>query len=147
MDAQLIVNINKFVMPDDELYHLGDWSVWYGRDYLQHAINCRRQINCKNITLIEGNHEIPVGTCPEFDNGFIKRTPYLELKYYGTLFILFHYRITTWNQKHKNSIQLFGHEHNLKHPDKFENRQLEVGQDCNNYLPLSINEVITMIEK
>lgn len=53
MDQKLIENINSTVGEDDILVHLGDWS-FGGSDQIW---NFRKQINCKNIHLILGNHD------------------------------------------------------------------------------------------
>lgn len=52
-DEALIKNINAVVMPDDVLYHLGDWS--FGGQ--EQVWNFRKRIYCKNIHLILGNHD------------------------------------------------------------------------------------------
>lgn len=53
MNYFLIRNINNHVLPDDVLYHLGDWS-FAG---IESVWEFRKQINCKNIHLIPGNHD------------------------------------------------------------------------------------------
>lgn len=52
-DQALVDNINKHVKPEDILYHLGDWS--FGG--IEQIWNFRKQLNCKNIHLIYGNHD------------------------------------------------------------------------------------------
>lgn len=49
----LIDNINGMVKENDILYHLGDWS--FGG--IENIWEFRRQINCRNIHLILGNHD------------------------------------------------------------------------------------------
>lgn len=53
MTAEIIKQINNTVDKDDTLYHLGDWS-FGGIDKIW---DFRKQINCKNIHLILGNHD------------------------------------------------------------------------------------------
>lgn len=53
MTQAVIDSINKYVMEDDTLYHLGDWS-FGGIDKIWEF---RKQIKCKNIHLICGNHD------------------------------------------------------------------------------------------
>lgn len=51
---ELIVNsINKYVKKDDYLFHLGDWSF----NGIESIFDFRKQIKCKNIHLILGNHD------------------------------------------------------------------------------------------
>ena len=53
MNKTLVDNINKVVGEDDILFHLGDWS-FGGIDKIWEF---RKQIKCKNIHLITGNHD------------------------------------------------------------------------------------------
>lgn len=49
----LVDNINGMVKENDTLYHLGDWS--FGG--IENIWEFRRQLNCRNIHLILGNHD------------------------------------------------------------------------------------------
>lgn len=53
MNYQIIKSINDVVGQDDELYFIGDWS--FGG--IQNIWNIRKQIICKNIHMIYGNHD------------------------------------------------------------------------------------------
>ena len=53
MNELIVSNINKYVKEDDILYHLGDWS--FGG--IENIWEFRKQINCKNIYLVPGNHD------------------------------------------------------------------------------------------
>lgn len=53
MTSAIIEGINKTVKEDDILYHLGDWS-FGGIDKIW---KFRKEIKCKNIYLILGNHD------------------------------------------------------------------------------------------
>ena len=53
MNELIINNINKYVKEDDILYHLGDWS--FGG--IDNICEFRKQIKCKNIYLVPGNHD------------------------------------------------------------------------------------------
>lgn len=53
MNKLIVNNINKYVKADDILYHLGDWS--FGG--IHNIWEFRKQINCKNIYLVPGNHD------------------------------------------------------------------------------------------
>ena len=53
MNELIVNNINKYVKEDDILYHLGDWS--FGG--INNIWEFRKQINCKNIYLVPGNHD------------------------------------------------------------------------------------------
>lgn len=53
MNELIVSNINKYVKEDDILYHLGDWS--FGG--IENIWKFRKQIKCKNIYLVPGNHD------------------------------------------------------------------------------------------
>lgn len=53
MSQHIVEQINKYVAEDDELYNLGDWS--FGG--IENIWNFRKQIVCKNIHFIPGNHD------------------------------------------------------------------------------------------
>lgn len=53
MNKTIVDNINAVVKEDDVLYHLGDWS--FGG--IEKIWEFRKQLNCKNIHLIYGNHD------------------------------------------------------------------------------------------
>lgn len=53
MSRHIVDQINKYVGQDDLLIHGGDWS--FGG--AQNIWNFRKQIVCKNIILIPGNHD------------------------------------------------------------------------------------------
>lgn len=147
MNGILIRNMNSVIKPDDILYHLGDWSVWYGKDFLQTAIDCRKAIFCKNIVLISGNHDFKIGQCPLFDALFSRRYDYFELKYQNILFCMMHYRLAVRNKGHIKgaSIGLHGH----GHPTSREliDGSLDCGIDSNNYFPLTIDDVIKIVRE
>lgn len=53
MNQAIVKGINNKVGENDILYHLGDWS--FGG--IEQIWDFRKQINCKNIHLIFGNHD------------------------------------------------------------------------------------------
>lgn len=53
MNNAIVDSINKYVQQDDILYFLGDWS--FGG--IENIWNLRKQIVCKTIHFILGNHE------------------------------------------------------------------------------------------
>lgn len=54
MNDALIANINEKVKPEDELYILGDYSF---KMTAADAADLRRNIKCKKVHLIPGNHD------------------------------------------------------------------------------------------
>lgn len=53
MNQTIIDNINRLVGKNDILFHLGDWSF----SNIDSIWNFRKQINCKNIFQLPGNHD------------------------------------------------------------------------------------------
>lgn len=106
----LVTNINKVVKENDILYHLGDWS-FGGND---EVLNFRKQLNCRNIHLILGNHDKYI---MQKQNSFIGPDKFLtisekkEIKVGGQLIVLCHYAMRTWNKDNRGAWMLHGHSH------------------------------------
>jgi calcineurin-like phosphoesterase family protein len=124
-DHCILSAINDTVGPKDELFILGDFGFKPGK--------YRMQINCRNVTLILGNHDPPgkcrnvFGECP-----LIKVTKARhEL---GVLpVVLCHYPMAFWSASHHGSAHLYGHTHG-KHEGWLEHafpgrRAVDVGVD------------------
>lgn len=163
MSQHLVSQINKYVGEDDILFHLGDWS--FGG--IDNIWNFRKQLKCKNIYLIEGNHDthiksdklLPNCHYQDVDNneiilldGYDDNYPasakqlfkevhkYLEIEIDNKMICMMHYPIEEWNDRFKKSIHLFGHVHGrIPIGDK---PRLDVGIDnayilFNEYRPFS----------
>ena len=130
MNSAIINNINNKVGTDDELYIVGDFSWGKANKY-------RPQINCKNITLIQGNHDKKKSVK---SNDFSEIYHYLELRMsHREVFILCHYPLMSWNMMRYGSIHLHGHVHGtITHPHP---NALDVGVDVHNFQPLSYDEI------
>lgn len=131
MDETLLSNINEIVKKNDTLYILGDFTlsteVKKYRDY----------INCSNIHLVLGNHD-RYESCI-LDKPFSSVSNYKELKYNKQLFVMSHYAFRVWRKSHRGSFHLYGHSHGSL-PGI--GRSMDVGVDCNNYYPFSIEKII-----
>lgn len=53
MTQAVITGLNKYIKSNDIAYCLGDWAF----DGKQNIWNFRKQLNCKNIHLMTGNHD------------------------------------------------------------------------------------------
>lgn len=139
MDTGMINNINDVVKKTDTLYHLGDFA-W--RTPAQYFLD---KINCKDVRLILGNHD-DVKYC----GGFTSVKYYDKIKYNGNRFILMHYPLLSWETMRYDAIHLFGHCHGTITEWKEQHLpnalSMDVGVDCNNYRPLSLDEIITIME-
>lgn len=173
-DNHIVDQINKHVMPDDVLFHLGDWS--FGG--IENIWNLRKRINCKNIYLCIGNHDYHIETnkslpnCYCDENGEIyngKLDNIFSSKYYypsaGDLFKKFkhlynikvngqriticHYSMRTWYYHNKGSWMLFGHSHDTLHPH---GKTIDVGLDSakrilGEYRPFKFQELQNIMSK
>lgn len=136
MNEAIVNSINDRVKPDDTLYHLGDWS--FGGAH--NVEKFRRQLNCKDIRCIRGNHDQNLDRYSDLFT-FIK--DYHELSYNGQRLILFHYAMRVWNKSHHGSILCYGHSHGSL-PGI--GRSMDVGWDIHKR-PLSIDEIIERMSK
>lgn len=130
MDETILDNINSLVQPNDELFHLGDFSFRFPELYLD-------RIKCKNIHLILGNHDKLSKVEKEM---FASWTTLREIKYRGNTFVLCHYAMRVWNKSHHGSFHLYGHSHgSLPDPG---NKSFDCGVDCWGFKPISGDFVI-----
>lgn len=135
MSNEIVDQINKNVMPDDILFHLGDWS--FGG--IQNIWNFRKRLNVKSIFLSLGNHDNHIYKNRELPNTSFNHSKKIQAK---DLFVdvqhsyniqvhdqkitLCHYSMRTWYWHNKGSWMLFGHSHNSLHPP---GKTMDVGVD------------------
>ncbi len=142
MNDAMIQNINRVVKPNDTMYVIGDFVWWGGSD--EQIANFCRKINCKNLHLVIGNHDEPIldKLKPHFVSGdYLK-----EIRHAQRTIVMCHYAMRTWNQSHRGSFHLYGHSHGQL-PDDPHSYSFDVGVDCHNFKPLSIEEVFEIMEK
>lgn len=141
MDNTLIANWNSVVQPDDEVYHLGDFTFYKDAQKI-HNILKRLQ---GSKFFIWGNHDKQFDKYPALLEHFVWDMDYYELKTPGNPpVVLLHYPILVWNGAHHGAIHLHGHDHGgVDYLDRVTTR-MDVGVDAegNNYLPVSLDEVV-----
>ena len=98
MNRKVINAINECVAADDRLYILGDFTY---RLPLAEAVRLRERIECKNVTLIRGNHD---GDWEDPDAPHIWEDvrDYLEIApgyAKGHRLVMSHYPMLSWNGK------------------------------------------------
>lgn len=160
MNETIINNVNSLVRGEDSLFILGDYI--FNKDKLENFKRLYSQINCKNITLLLGNHDDWMEK-PQNKDEIIKFLGYfpesykeLKLKGFG-YFVLCHYPIYSWNGINRGMKHLFGHEHGSVNNHEFVKgrKMLDVGVDCwypelgmsrPEYRPFSIEEVNAVME-
>lgn len=149
MNEALIKNWNDTVGRDDTVFILGDFSNI--EDSLEN-LRIWNRLNGKK-KLIIGNHDtnkrlnikhFPLGSVT-FPSCTTINTPEWEL-------FLSHYPCVDWNNKNKwdedgnkvgyNSIHLYGHVHTYQVPELEGQRAYNVGVDCNDFRPISLEEIL-----
>jgi calcineurin-like phosphoesterase family protein len=140
MNRVLIDRWNEKVMPDDEVYYLGDFFISKDNNEIAEIL---QSLN-GTIYLIAGNHE---GHALNHRRRFKWIKDYYELKVKDPdckngvqRIILFHYAMRVWRGDSRGNWHLYGHSHgNLS--DKEDRLSIDVGVDCHNFYPLSYDEV------
>lgn len=138
MNNTIIDNLNKYIYPSDTLYFLGDFA--FGDK--SKIPSLRERINCKDIRFIRGNHDHPINKVPHL---FTWVRDYHEYFVGKTLITMMHYPLGSWNGIGKGAINLHGHSHG--HYVNTIGRQLDVGVDNLNFLPISLDDLIKYMEE
>lgn len=128
MDQTMIDNWNRVVGPDGEVWHLGDVG-WFGSK--RKASEFLAQLN-GTIHLVIGNHD---------QKNVITNDRFASVQEYKRLgnVCMFHYPIWEWDHVQKGAWHLYGHVHGTPMP--MTGKCMDVSVDCNNFTPLSIDQV------
>lgn len=153
MNAVLVNNINAVVGHDDILIHLGDWS-FGGFDSIAEF---RNRIVCQNIHLVLGNHDHHIARNKDgITEIFSSVHQYLDLsikwpdgsgKHSGVHFVCMHYPIASWDGLGKGVPHLHGHVHLPPNRRVGKGKVMDVGVDGNNLSPISMSDVVRILEK
>lgn len=143
MNDALIANINEKVKPEDELYILGDYSF---KMTAADAADLRRNIKCKKVHLIPGNHDKDWNQ-PAVAGIFIVEPHVRTLRQDKKKLALCHFPMADWPAMSHGSIHLHGHIHSEGHAYNEINRmqglyRFDVGVDANGYSPVSLEEIL-----
>lgn len=152
MDDYMVAAWNSTVGPDDDVYHLGDFS--HKRCPADRANAIASSLN-GNIHLILGNHETDNPRGLQWDSHMriserlILNTQYFSslnegyfyLRIEGRIIVMSHYALQTWHDmraKPKPTWHLHGHSHGklAKVP-----RRLDVGVDDHDFKPWSLEDI------
>jgi calcineurin-like phosphoesterase family protein len=145
MDEALITNWNAKVKQHDTVYHLGDFAFCEA----SRAIKIRQRLNGV-IHLILGNHDKPALAMQRGADAnakpFASVSDVREVRVGKQSIWLSHYAHRVWNRSHRGVWHLYGHSHGSLPDDPLSN-SFDVGVDCHNYAPLSIDEVAAIMAK
>jgi calcineurin-like phosphoesterase family protein len=146
MNIELRTNWNLKVGKNDVVFVIGDFA------FAKEAVlsDLIWSLNGK-IYLVPGNHD----NLDEYGK-IMSKNPALKEKFVivpqlfevdiqvedeKLRFVCCHYAMRVWNKSHYGSIQLYGHSHGTL-PDDPTSRSMDVGVDCNEYSPLSLDDVL-----
>lgn len=117
MNAYMLDKINQKVRKNDELVLLGDFSVGNANQ----TNDILRQINCKKLMLIIGNHDRFVTKTTFNKERFLWISHYHELSDNNRHVILSHYYMPNYNAQYRRdregrptTYMLYGHVHNTQ---------------------------------
>ena len=143
MDAVLIQKWNQRVQPDDVVWHLGDFTLNGGVEQISRY---RSRLN-GHIHLIWGNHD---KRTPEMAALFESAQDLADISVteHGQNYklVLCHYAMRVWPASHRGSWHLYGHSHGSL-PDDPQARSLDIGVDCWEYAPVSIQQIAARMQK
>lgn len=137
MNEILIKNWNSKVGKDDEVYILGD--MFYKCD-IQMVKDTLNQLNGKKY-LIKGNHDVFLKQL-NWRDYFERVESYMEIDDGKRMVCLFHYPIEEWNGYYRKSYMLYGHVHENMCNVKEHERKFNVGVDVNDFMPMTLDEMI-----
>lgn len=129
MDADLIRRWNAAVLPEDEVWHLGDFA-----RSARHSTELLQRLNGRKHLVI-GNNDVS----PEAEHGWQSVQPYAEIERGGRFLVLCHYPFRSWNRQHRGALNLHGHSHGRLKPLP---RQIDVGVDVWDYTPVALEKLL-----
>ena len=144
MHESLISNHNEVVNKNDIVIHDGDFSM----KNVDGTIEIIKRLNGKHIFIasVVGGHDKTIRKIFKKYSDMFEYIPYvyeliLHNKYHITIS---HYCMRVWPRSHYNSWHLFAHSHCRL---ESEGKSHDIGVDCNDYYPLSEDQIIDIMNK
>ena len=147
MDQVMADRWNSVVSPDDMVYHLGDFT-------LLRFAQFKSYVNRLNgiIRVVPGGHDYRwLGEYYQ-DVTWFKNVGVIDplvTKTFpvnrdgsaqATIVVLCHYAMRVWDRSHYGSLHLYGHNHcTIEDPVP---NSMDVGVDCNDFYPVSLEQVL-----
>jgi len=153
MDEVLINNWNERVKSNDTIYHLGDVTLG-GYKYAKELFS---QLNGRIIVLANWKHHDkywlddfkPCDMYSKSGHTVSLADPLLSLELpeyseggYPKTLVMCHFPLVRWDRSHYNSWHVHGHCHGTYQGPP---RSMDVGVDCTNYAPISLEEIAQAI--
>ena len=106
MDETIIETWNKYVRPNDEVWHMGDFLMRAAKpvEYYVNRLNGR-------IHLVLGNHDDAKKGAKYYPDLFESVQEYKYLRFDNVKISMCHYSFRTWRGCHRGSWHLHGHSH------------------------------------
>jgi len=142
MNETMVANWNSAVSDNDIIYHLGDFAFEKDRTKLETLMS--RLNGEKHI--IWGNHDNVLKSVKwrdHFKTSSDLRTIVIPAESNNGVMqriVLCHFAFLTWDQAHYDTIHLHGHSHGTLPDDPYA-RRLDVGVDCWNFTPVSMEQI------
>lgn len=140
MHAAIADRHNDVVRPGDLVYNLGDFGLKIKWDEL---LRFRRRL-MGNIYFVKGNHDsVTEEMFRHAPDAFVwmRDLETIKPKIEGVPPItLCHYAMRTWPGSHKGHYMLYGHSHGML-PEDSRLLSFDVGVDCWNFAPVSVEQV------
>ena len=148
MDETIFSNLESKVKKRDILYFLGDltFNIRKAHEFFERFENVE-------IHFIVGNHDnkktikIARERCTSVSHlkeiSLTEKGPRTPESTETHAITLCHYAMRVWNKSHFNSWQLYAHSHGKLNPL---GKQYDVGVDNNNFMPVSFNQLIKIME-
>lgn len=135
-------NWNSKIKPGSLVFILGDVTFQKSQNEIDESLS---ELNGNKI-LIPGNHD----HINRLEKHMQIAPPILEVSIKKDdeklRFVMCHYAMRVWNKSHYGAMHLYGHSHGTM-PDDPTSRSMDVGIDCNNYTPFSLDEVLLHMYK
>ena len=133
MDQTILERLNASVKANDTLYFLGDFCI----GSKTRALERRRQIRCKRILALPGNHDKEARKLTE---EFSWLGSLAEISINGQPIVLCHYAMRVWNRSHHGSWHLYGHSHGQLSA-ALTSLSMDVGVDTHDFRPWHYDEI------
>jgi len=152
MNEELVKSWNEVVGEEDEVYHLGDFSLTNANK----TDEILKRLNGK-IHLIKGNHEKSALQKQYTRDRFEWIKDYHEMSIVmpdgkKQFIVMCHYGFRVWNKNHHGAIHLYGHSHDSLDKDGAWGKSMDVGVDSayrilGEYRPFSLREISNILSK
>lgn len=143
MNETLIVNWNRKVTDEDDVWVLGDFCYRSEKDPALYL----KQLKGKKHLIIGNHDKVTVNSSSSSALSYfesVERLQHIKDREYNV--IVCHFPLADWNAKHRGSYHIYGHIHNNKDEVyefmKRQERALNAGCMINNYEPVTIEELI-----